>query len=171
MRSNINYDALQREFITGKMSIRELCRRHDIKGYSAVADRARRDGWYAERQSFKAKTSEKTIERLSDQAADIAETMRSEMVTVVRAALYKFAEDLKRDDYVVSPKDVVALIQQGLLLIGEPTSRTEEKTLAISGELPAESVRELLGAIRLARSQSSPTGGAVLPPVVTGRQN
>lgn len=150
-----DYDTLEREYLRGSMSIRELCRKHEIKSFSAVALYAREHGWYEKRKKIGERTEEKTIARVSEALAEQETseilTIRSEMLTVIRAAIYKFAEDLKDPNYRIVPMDLIKLMNQGLLLMGEPTSRTEEKRFELSGTvegLPPDVLRRLAEATR-----------------------
>ena len=171
MRTGSKYDLtkLRDQFVRSDLSLRALCRENGIEGFSYIAQIAKRDNWLADRAQYRQEAKDKTIERMAENQAEIAVQMRGEMLTVVRAALYKFAEDLKRPDFLVSPSDIVKLIQQGMLLIGDPTSRTEEKSFALTaelGELPPEVLRELAGAARQARLVGQSGGGPapLLPP-------
>ena len=165
MAYSYDYDFLEREYIKGDMSIRKLCRTHDIKGFSAVATYAREHGWNDKRAAIVARkevlTIEKVAEKLATEESSMLMTVRDEMLTVVRAALYKFSNDLAEPDYHIAPRDLIELMKQGLLLIGEPTERTEEKSMALSGnlaELPADLLAELAGAIRSARTLNAEPG-------------
>jgi hypothetical protein len=151
--AHVDYDLLEKEYVTGTMSIRSLARDHDIS-WSTVAKTAREREWKHKRDVYRTKTSDKMIERMAENQAELAAEIRGEMLTVVRAALYKFAEDLKRPDYMITASELVKVIQQGMLLIGEPTSRTEEKTLAVQANfdgLDPALLGELLSAARAAR--------------------
>lgn len=175
--AHVDYDALEREYVRGKMSIRALCKAHGIKGYSSVAEKARRDDWYGKRDALAGKVSEKTVEKVAERIAaeevDMLMTVREEMLTVVRAAIYKFAKDLESPEYHVATKDLIELMKQGLLLIGEPTERTEEKSLAFTGnlaDLPIDLVRELATAAREARTlRDGPRAAGLAVPALPPR--
>lgn len=151
-----DYRALEAEFIrTPGLSIRELCRNHDIKGFSSVAAYARENKWEQKRDQIMGRAEEKAIELVSDQLAEaqveLIETVRSEWLTVIRAATYKFAEDLKDPQYKVSVDSLIKLIDKGLVLLGEPSSRTEERHLALTGTLEgvsADTLRRIAAATR-----------------------
>jgi len=64
-----DYALLEREFVTGEMSLRELCRRHGIVAHSAVIVQARRGGWAEKRRTYRARASAKYIEQRADRAA------------------------------------------------------------------------------------------------------
>ncbi len=150
-----DYQTLEREYISSDISIRALCKKHSIKGYSSVAQYAREHDWEGKRERIMGRKADKVVERVSDQLAEaevsMVEIVREEWLTVIRAATYKFAEDLKDPNYKVRVPDLVQLIDKGLVLLGEPSSRTEERHLAISGtleRLPDTFVRRLVESTR-----------------------
>jgi len=57
-----DYQALEREYISGMMSLRELCRTHDVTAHSAVMVQARQGGWVEKRGKYRARASTKYIE-------------------------------------------------------------------------------------------------------------
>lgn len=145
-----DYTNLEREYVTSQISIRALCRKHDIKGYSSVAAYARANDWDVKRERIMGRKETKMVERVADRLAEaeltLVEEVRSEWLTVIRAATYKFAEDLKDPNYKVRVSDLVLLIDKGLVLLGEPSERTEERHLALTGHLdslPDAFVRQL----------------------------
>lgn len=150
-----DYDKLEREYLASDLTIRALCKKHGIKSYSTVAKYAREHGWYERRDQVISRKNDRTIEkvaeRLSDAEADEIEQFRIESLTVVRASLYKFAEDLKNPDFRIRADDLVKLIQLGLLITGQPTSRTEERRLDVVATfdgLPVDVLRGLAEATR-----------------------
>lgn len=150
-----DYTTLEREYITSTISIRGLCKKYDIKGYSSVAQYAREHGWDEKRERIMGRKQDKMVERVSDQLAEaevsLVEEVRSEWLTVIRAATYKFAESLKDPEYKLRVSDLVQLIDKGLVLLGEPSSRTEERHLALTGsleQLPEAFVRRLADSTR-----------------------
>lgn len=134
-----DYAVLEREYTTSDISIRALCRKHGIKGYSSVAAYAREHDWDGKRERIHHRTESKVIERVSDRLAEaeasLVDEVRGEWLTVIRAATYKFAEDLKDPSYRIRVDDLIKLIDKGLVLVGEPSSRTEERHLELSGTL------------------------------------
>jgi hypothetical protein len=136
-----DYLTLEREYIGSDISIRGLCKQHGIKGYSSVAQYAREHGWDEKREKIRGRADSKLVERVSDQMAeaeaDLVTTVRGEWLTVIRAATYKFAEDLKDPGYKIRVDDLIKLIEKGLVLLGEPSDRTEERHLELTGSLDA----------------------------------
>lgn len=161
-----DYDQLKKEFLRDPdLSIRELCRRNNIKGYSSVALYARNHGWYEEKDRIRNRASDKMVEkvaeRIADADADEIEQFRTESLTIIRASLYKYAEDLKDPNYRLRADDLAKLIQLGLLITGQPTSRTEERRLDVVATfegLPREALRALAEATKPRPALGTPEG-------------
>jgi hypothetical protein len=169
---------LEREYLNSKLSIRELAKKHNIKSYSTLASYARSHGWYDRRDRIKERTKEKVIERVSEQVAE-AETdelmqFRADALAVARAAIYKYAQQIQDPMFTISTAELVKVVNVGLLILGEPTSRTEERRLELSGsigELPPEFLRRLVEASRPGQALAGRTSAA-LPALVAGaREN
>lgn len=150
-----DYEKLKKEFISSDISIRALCAKHGIKGFSTVAKYAKDHGWYDERAAIHGKVRDKMVEKVSEQIAeseaDEILQFRGESLTVIRAALYKFAEDLRDPKFHIRADEVVKLVQLGLLITGSPTERIEERRLdlhASFNDLPADVLRQLVDATR-----------------------
>lgn len=180
MRTIHDYQKLEREFFNTRprISIRELAKRNDIKSFSTLAAYARSHGWYDRRDRIDARTDEKVVERVSDQLAE-AETdelmqFRSEALAIARATVYKYADQLKDPMFRVSTAEVTKIVNLGLLILGEPTSRTEERRLELTGtlgELSPEFLRRLVEASRPGPVEPGRTSSA-LPALPTGtREN
>lgn len=150
-----DYETLKREFITSDISIRGLCAKHNIKSYSVVAKYAREHGWYDERTAIadrkRDRMVERAAERLADAEVDEMIQFRQESLTVIRAALYKFAEDLRNPDFKVKADELAKLVQLGLLLSGSPTERIEERRLDVHAsfnDVPSDILRRLVDETR-----------------------
>jgi len=166
-----DYDTLKKEFLADPtLSIRELCRRHNIKSYSSVAQYARENGWYEQKEQIKLRRDDKVIERVSESLANelVAriDKISEDWLTVTQAAIYKFAEQLTNPNFHVGVDDLVKLMDKGLVLTGNPSSRTEERHLALTGNidgLPPEFVRRLAEATRPRLAERAGVGGATPP--------
>lgn len=171
-----DYHLLEREYLNEpELSIRELCKRHNIKSWSAVSLYAKKNGWLERRQAIKERTEEKVIEAVSTRVADIETdllmTYRDEAVSAVREAIARFREQLKDESYKIHPDALLKLMNAGLLLLGQPTSRTEERKLELSGTiegLPPEVLRRL---VEVARPPAKPVGPAAQSSTETTRSN
>jgi len=173
-----DYDKLKREYLYSDITIRALCKKHGIKSYSSVAKHARDNGWYQDRAKIQERASERTIEkvaeRIAESEADEIEQFRTESLTVVRASLYKFAEDLKDPNYRIRADDLVKMIQLGLLITGQPTSRVEERRLDVVATfdgLPVDVLRGLAEATKPRPALGHPTGSPARSGAEGARQN
>lgn len=131
-----DYPALKKQFITGMMSVRELCRVNEIpvNSQSGVIRIAREEKWQDLRDEYQGRTTEKTIDLLADREArrnlrvaeviDNAIDMTDEMVTQVRGRLKTrrrvvTGRDAKGKEIVeYIPELVVAPKDLGKLLTG-----------------------------------------------------
>ena len=145
-----DYDALEREYIFGTASVRELCRLHGINSWSAVAAQARRRKWADKRTDFRNQRTSRSISRMAESRAVKASEIADEFLDVIRAALYRFAENLKDKDYKIYPADIAKLIDKLQLLTGRPTDITEERRFGISVTTPAdpETFRDFVAGLR-----------------------
>lgn len=180
MNRTYDYDALENEYVRGRMSVRELCRSHGISNSSTVNVQAKKRGWADKRELFQKRTSALTIERSAErvaerQAKEIA--VRDEIVDTIHEAVQKMRVDMRATKKVqqgdvwveepvmrIGPNDLVKLIDRLQVLFGRPSSITEERNLGINlsaDGLPPGSLAELLRAT--AGVQPVTVGGSALP--------
>lgn len=129
--TKVDYDLLETEYVTGDVSVRELGRRHDIS-YSAVADQARKRGWEDKRAAYRDSLSQRTYERTADKWAAQRAEINDELITVQLATIRAYARQLVAGNVDISVKDMTLAVNQLLLMLGEPTSRTEAKVLGVN---------------------------------------
>jgi len=164
-RFKVDYELLEKEYIAGDMSVRELAKRHDV-AWSAVNAQKNKREWDRKRDEYRYQRSTRMVEKMAESYADQRSQIRDEVVQVLRAALYKFAGQLKDESFKVYPKDLAVLVDKLMLLLGEPTSRTEANILGLNFTaegLSPELLRDLAELTRGARS----TGTGVPAPVRT----
>ena len=128
-----DYELLEREYIQGDMSIRELTSTHGIKSFSAVNVQKQKRGWDRKRAEYRELVAAGEIETLVMARMKTIAEIHDELLYAVRAAIRRFIADLARDNdpQPVSARDVMGLIDKFLLLTGQPTARTETKSLDI----------------------------------------
>ena len=61
MNKSHDYRALEREYVTSQVSLRELCRRHDISAHSLVTVQAKKLKWAEKREQCQAKGSDERL--------------------------------------------------------------------------------------------------------------
>lgn len=131
--SKVDYDQLEKEFVTGDLSIRSLAAKHGMS-FSAVAEQARKRDWAAKRQDYKGARAMRTYEKHAAQFADDDAQLRHEMITLLRATLARWAQQLADPNKppTLTAKDVTEVVKQLVLLTGGATERREEKHLGIN---------------------------------------
>ena len=65
MNKRHDFARLEREFITSDISIRGLCRKHDITAHSLVVVQAKKGKWAEKREQYQAKESEAFMSRVT----------------------------------------------------------------------------------------------------------
>jgi hypothetical protein len=156
-----DYRALEREYITGTMSLRELCRRHGVSAHSAVMVQARQGGWADKRRAYRERASATYIERSADRAAAREAEVRDSAIEAIDAAITRFRSDLRATKQVVradgsvteepvlviTPRDLALLIDRLQVLFGRPAQITEGRSLAAtitSEALPLEALQKIV---------------------------
>ena len=160
-----DYQALEREYISGTMSLRELCRTHDVTAHSAVMVQARQGGWVEKRGKYRARASTKYIEHRADRAAIREAEVRDNAVDAIDEAITKFRSDLRAVKQVVladgsiveepvmlmTPRDLAVLIDRMTVLFGRPSTIVEGRSLSatITSEgLPVDLLQKIVEATR-----------------------
>lgn len=188
-----DYMTLEREYVEGSMSIRELCRSHDIKSWSAVSSYAKKHVWEDKRVEFRRRLRERetavVTQRIAEARADIVEKAMGDAITVANRAIFAFLDSLE-DRWVEDPQtgqrvlvpgqqieagDFVKIMQQIMVLNGQPTKREAHLGLTLTGELdPGQATLELLrdvaAAARSGGAKSGPVSTSPLPRSERARQ-
>lgn len=165
MAPKVDHKLLEREFVTGDVSVRELARRHGIS-WSAVAYQARKEDdagltWYDKKKAFSESVSHKSYDKMAERVATEDVAIRDELVLVHRATIHAYAQQLREGKVAITPKDAVAASQQLLLMMGEATSRAETKNLDLRATVDLDEFRRIA---ELARSRLSSGNMAGLAP-------
>lgn len=144
----LDYEALKREFITGDMSVRELCRSHDIPNHSIVHAQAKRGDWYGKRIEYQEQQQERMLAKVADRRAEILARevdVREHAIDAIDEAIQKMREDMRRTRIemqngepvevpviTVRPADLAVLIDRLNVLFGRPATISEERSLGVS---------------------------------------
>jgi hypothetical protein len=171
-----DYRALEREFITGEMSLREL-RTHGVTAHSAVMVQARQGGWAEKRCAYQARASATYIEHHADRAAIRESEVRDQAIEAIDEAITKFRSDLRATKRVVladgsiaeepvmliTPRDLALLIDRFQILFGRPSTISEGRgfTATVTSEaLPLDALQKIVELTRgLARPLAGDTSG------------
>jgi len=152
------YRALEREFITSQISLRELCRRHGITSHSLVVVQAKQGKWAEKREAYRARESESFIERHADRMADREAEVRIHAIDAIDEAITKFRADMQRTEkkliggewvevplMLITPKDSAMLIDRFQVLFHRPSVISEGRGVNVMSEaLPVEALQEFI---------------------------
>jgi len=153
------YRALEREFITSQISLRELCRRHGIGAHSGIMVQAKKGDWQAKREAYRARESESFIKLHADRMAAREAEVRIHAIDAIDEAIAKFRSDMRATKTVVrldgtiaeepvmliTPKDIALLIDRLQILFGHPAAISEGRGINITSEtLPVEALQEFI---------------------------
>jgi len=189
-----DYLSLEREYVEGSMSIRELCRTNDIKSWSAVSTYAKKHVWEDKRVEFRRRLRERetaiVTQRIAETRADIVEKAMTDAINVANRAIFAFLDSIE-DRWVEDPEnpdrkvlvpgipiaagDFVKIMQQIMVLNGQPTKREAHLGLTLTGELSPEQatlelLRDVASAARAGGARSGPTSTSPLPRSEGARQ-
>jgi hypothetical protein len=161
-----DYSSLEREFISGDISLRELCRRHGISAHSSVVVQAQKGKWAEKRERYRARSSDAFITRHAERLADRQAEISDHALDAVDEAITKFRSDMqatakKRIDgewvevpaMRLKPKDVALLIDKFEVLFDRPAHITEQHDLNVGSEIPLDALKQL---VELTRGRAAP---------------
>lgn len=162
---SLDYIALMREFVTSpeEISVRELCRRHDIPNHSIVHAQAKKNDWVGKRIEYQDQQQDRTLAKIADRRAEILARevdVRSHAIEAIDEAIQKMREDMTRTRIemqngepvevpamVITPNQLALLIDRLNVLFGRPANITEERSLGVSvasREATPEDLRRIL---------------------------
>ena len=101
----MDWNSIRQEYITdASSSYRKLAKKYGVS-YSAIGDKARKEGWQEERERFQTKTLSKTLNAISQGQAKRAsrlQTVADKLLDKIEAAVDNFEmRDLLVDKYVL----------------------------------------------------------------------
>jgi len=161
-----DYDVLEREYVSGDMSLRELAKSHGMS-HSLVMAASTKRKWADKRNEFQARAADRAVDFMADREAMRrvrGEEIRDNALEAIDEAIFKLRADMKathlvqrNGEYVEEPhyrhrpQDIVVLIDRMQTLFGKPSQITEERTLGISvdaGRLGADTLKQFIDATR-----------------------
>lgn len=167
-RTKIDYDAAEREYVTGNDSIRTLATKYDV-AFSSMADRARKAEWNTKRDAYRASVSDTALSNTRQRHVSEHEEMLEEAIKLIRASFYEYGRQLKAGLVEISPKDLATLVSAMQLISGGATNRSEATVLGVhitdpgtAGGLDLDILRELE---RVTRSKLVGTGDGRTPTI------
>jgi hypothetical protein len=162
-----DYDALEREYRTGTMSLRELCRMHEITNHSPVMEYSKKHDWSRKRAEYRESVINRSVVHMADdEGRRIAQEARvrdnaidaiDEAITKMRADMQRTRKSLVNGEWVeepvmlIRPQDLAILIDRLNVLFGRPANITEERSLGINlsaGSVEPDILRGIVEATR-----------------------
>lgn len=131
MHAKVDYNELEREYVTGDISVRELARRYDMSN-GTISAQARKREWESKRASYRDSIARRSYEKTADRFASKQVEVNEEIFGAMRATIYKYVEALKENKIIPSTKDAAIATDIILRLFGEPTERMEARVLGIN---------------------------------------
>ncbi len=166
MNGSHDYRALEREFVSSQISLRELCRKHGISAHSLVTVQAKKGKWAEKREQYEAKESEAFMSRYAARQADRLADLHDKILDAIEEALDEFCEDMaateKRridGEWVevpamrLMPKDVAILLDRLEVLFDTPSRISEGRDLTARSELPIDALNRI---VELTRGRAAP---------------
>ena len=162
MNRSHDYRALEREYVTSQVSLRELCRKHGISAHSLVTVQARKGRWQEKREQYQAKASEAYMSRHAARMADRQAEIEDKALDAIDEAIDKFRDDMRATKPVrqpdgsiseepvmrLMPKDVAVLLDRFEVLFGRPSVISQHQGLEMSAEVTPDALRDFLEATR-----------------------
>ena len=189
MASKYDYPTLERQFVQGTMSIRQLCKDNGINTWSTVHEYAKRNAWNAKREEYQSRLREAETKTLIEKRANQLDKALDDAITVAVQTIWVFFDSLK-DHWVTDPdsgkrflvpaqaipaSDFVRIMEKLMVLNGQVTSREARVGLTLTGEvlpdqLTMEMLRELASTARERGADIKPSTSSPLPRVAGARQ-
>lgn len=178
-----DYLVLERAYVEGTMSVRELCRQYDINSWSTVNAYANKHAWNEKRQRYqddlRTKESRAVATKMAEGRAEMVAQALDDALMVANKAIFRFLDSLD-DRWIENPKthelllvpaqlieagDFVKIFDKVMVLNGQPTRREAHVGLNVSGELtpentPVELLRDVISLARERGIESGPHGGS-----------
>jgi hypothetical protein len=169
VNKKFDWDMIEKQYVSGTMSLRELARLNAITNHSLVMEHSRRREWARKRADYRARTSDRAVALLSNSEArrmsrevevrDNAIDAIDEAITKMRADMQKTTLRWKGNEWVeeplmvIKPQDLALLIDRLNVLFGRPSSISEERSLGLNvaastGPLGADVLRGIVEATR-----------------------
>ena len=157
MNKSHDYRLMEREYVSGDMSLREHCRKHDISAHSLVSVQARKGRWEEKREQYRATESEAFMSRHAARMADRQAEIRDKALDAIDEALEKFREDMRATERKridgewvevpvmrLMPKDVAILLDRLMVLSERPARISEGRDLSVRSELPIDALNQFV---------------------------
>ena len=69
MAERYDWDKIKKDYITGNLTYEELCKKHGVKRYNTLAERAADEEWRKEREKYREEKRQKELEEIARKKA------------------------------------------------------------------------------------------------------
>jgi len=188
MPSKYPWDELERQFVHGTMSMRQLAKDNGMQSWSTLSEYAKRHAWAEKRANYQARLTEAETRTLVERRADQLGKSLDDAVTVASQVIWAFLDSLRyrwvTDEetgkrflvpaQVIAASDFVRIMEKLMVLNGQATSREARVGLTLTGEvsseLTMEMLRDLASAARERGADARPEQRSPLPRLEGARQ-
>jgi hypothetical protein len=138
VRTGKDWGRLEAEYVTGTMSLREISRNESLS-QTTVARMSRERGWQDKREAYRTSLTTKAYDVLADGDALKLAARNMQMLdigdkvfTLFEKQLPNWQEQIDAGKTPISVRDFKLVAELTRLIIGQPTSRTEERSLGLN---------------------------------------
>jgi hypothetical protein len=189
MNKKFDYDALERQYIQGEMSLRELAESVGMKNHSLIMRQSKKRDWARKRAEYQSKANETALTVMADKRGNYLAReagVKDNAIGAIDDMITRLREDLKKTKTVlrdgvyeevpmvrVTPNDIGMLIDKLQVIFGKPSSITEDRSFgaSVTGEADPEILRAFVEATRGIGLDAGPTAESPLPVAPEPRPN
>lgn len=188
MNKRWDYDRLERQYVQGDMSLRELAASVGMSNHSLMMRQSKKREWPRKRQEFReqaAKTALTVMAGSEGRHIVQEERVREHIIDTIDRMVLRLQGDLEktktvvRDGHVVeeplvrvTPQTLIALIDKVNVLFGRPSSITEDRNLGVHLEsADPQLLRDFVEATRGIGLDAGPTAASPLPVAPKARED
>jgi hypothetical protein len=148
MNKKFDYDALERQYVQGDMSLRALAEEAGIKNHSLLMRQSKKREWARKRKEFREGAGEAALLVMAEKQGQLRAReakVRGNAIDAIDDMITSLRENLKKTKTVlvdgqyeerplitVRPNDVAMLIDRLQVLFGKPSQITEDRNLGVS---------------------------------------
>jgi hypothetical protein len=181
MNKKFDYDALERAYIQGDMSLRELAETVGMKNHSLIMRQSKKREWARKRQEYRDRADETALTVMADKRGNYLAreaAVKDNVVGAIDDMVTRLREDLTKTKTVivngvpeqqplvrVTPNHIGMLIDKVQVIFGKPSTITEDRTFGatVTGEADPDLLRRFVEATRGVGLDSGPTAESPLP--------
>lgn len=180
MNKKFDYDALERQYIQGEMSLRDLAVTAGMKNHSLIMRQSKVREWARKRQEYRERSAQTALTVMADNRGKYIareERVRDNAIGAIDDMITRLREDLKKTKMVmkdgvyeevpfirVTPNDIANMIDRMQILFGKPSQIHEDRSFGVElSTADPDLLRSIVEATRGVGLDSGPTSESPLP--------